>query len=117
MDAKKKSGKRFTLLDAVIILVVLAAVAFVAYKMMPGGSTATYEDVYLSFYAPDVPDFVAEQLYIGAPMNDADRLTPMSAMARLDRKNANTEHPRPWYSNATRKRRTAITRRSMPNSV
>ena len=41
--------------------------------MMPGGSTATYEDIYLTFYAPDVPDFVAEQLYEGAPMNDVDR--------------------------------------------
>ena len=73
MEEKKTAKKRFTLLDAVIILVVIAALAFVAYKMMPTGSTAAYEDVTLSFYAPDVPDYVAEQLYVGAPVVDADR--------------------------------------------
>ena len=73
MEEKKTVKKRFTLLDAVIILVVIAALAFVAYKMMPTGSTAAYEDVTLSFYAPDVPDYVAEQLYVGAPVVDADR--------------------------------------------
>ena len=73
MDEKKTAKRRFTLLDAVIILVVIAALAFVAYKMMPTGSTAAYEDVTLSFYAPDVPDYVAEQLYVGAPVVDADR--------------------------------------------
>ena len=73
MEEKKTAKKRFTLLDAVIILVVIAALAFVAYKMMPTGSTAAYEDVTLSFYAPDVPDYVAEQLYVGAPVVDANR--------------------------------------------
>ncbi|MDD6275091.1 MAG: DUF4330 domain-containing protein [Clostridiaceae bacterium] len=73
MEEKKTAKKRFTLLDAVIILVVIVALAFVAYKMMPTGSTAAYEDVTLSFYAPDVPDYVAEQLYVGAPVVDADR--------------------------------------------
>ena len=73
MEEKKTVKKRFTLLDSVIILVVIAALAFVAYKMMPTGSTAAYEDVTLSFYAPDVPDYVAEQLYVGAPVVDADR--------------------------------------------
>lgn len=73
MDEKKKVKRHFNLLDAVIILVVVAALAFVAYKMMPTGSTAAYERVTLSFYAPDVPDYVADQLYIGAPVIDADR--------------------------------------------
>ena len=73
MEEKKKAKRRFNLLDAAIILVVIAVLAFVAYKMMPTGSTAAYEQVTLSFYAPDVPDYVAEQLYIGAPLIDADR--------------------------------------------
>ena len=73
MDEKKQAKRRFTLLDAAIILVVIAVLAFVAYKLMPSGSTVAYEDVTLSFYAPDVPDYVAEQLYIGAPVIDADR--------------------------------------------
>ena len=62
MEEKKKAKRRFNLLDAAIILVVIAVLAFVAYKMMPTGSTAAYEQVTLSFYAPDVPDYVAEQL-------------------------------------------------------
>ena len=70
---EKKTKKRFTLLDAVILLVVIAGLAFVAYRMMPKGSTTTYETVEISFYAPDCPDFVAEQLYVGAPVIDADR--------------------------------------------
>ncbi len=73
MEEKKQGKRRFNLLDAAIILVVIAVLAFVAYKMMPTGSTAAYEDITLSFYAPDVPDYVAEQLYIGAPVIDADR--------------------------------------------
>ncbi len=73
MDEKKQVKRRFNLLDAAIILVVLAALAFVAYKMMPGRNTATYEEVYFSFYAPDIPDFVADEIYIGAPMIDVDR--------------------------------------------
>ena len=73
MEDKKQTKRRFTLLDAGIILVVIAVLAFAAYKLMPSGSTAAYEDVTLSFYAPDVPDYVAEQLYVGAPVVDADR--------------------------------------------
>ena len=70
---QKKNKRRFTVLDAVIILAVLAVVAFAGYKMLPSGSAATYETVELSFYSAEVPDFVAEQLYIGAPVIDADR--------------------------------------------
>ena len=70
---KTKNKRRFTLLDAVIILAVLAVLAFAAYKMMPSGSAASNEAVEISFYSAEVPDFVAEQLYVGAPVVDADR--------------------------------------------
>ena len=83
MEEKKTAKKRFTLLDAVIILVVIAALAFVAYKMMPTGSTAAYEDVTLSFYAPDVPDYVAEQLYVGQ-LQDTLRLQENAVQGMLD---------------------------------
>ena len=73
MEQKKQNKRRFTLLDAVIILAVVAVVAFAAYKMLPSGSAASYESVELSFYSAEVPDFVAEQLYVGAPVVDADR--------------------------------------------
>ena len=73
MDSKKTNKRKFNLLDAVIILVVLAVVAFAVYKLLPAENKAAYETALMSFTAEEIPEYVADELYIGAPVIDADR--------------------------------------------
>ncbi len=73
MDNKKTQKRKFNLLDAVILLVVIAVVAFAVYKLLPSENQAAFETAQMSFTAEEVPEYVAEALYIGAPVMDADR--------------------------------------------
>ena len=70
---ENKTKRRFTLLDAIIIIAVLALAAFAVYKILPAENTADTVQAQMSFYAEEVPEFVADALYIGAPVIDADR--------------------------------------------
>lgn len=73
MDSKKTQKRKFNFLDAVILLVVLAVVAFAVYKLLPAENKAAFEMAQMSFTAEEVPEYVADELYIGAPVIDADR--------------------------------------------
>ena len=70
---ENKAKRKFNLLDALIILVVLAVAAFAVDKLLPAENTAAVENAEMSFYAEEVPAFVADSLYVGAPVIDADR--------------------------------------------
>ena len=61
-----KDGKLFgkiNLIDFVIVLIILAAVAFVAMKVVDkGNENAQLSQVHISFYADEVPEYVADAL-------------------------------------------------------
>lgn len=73
MDNKKAKKRKFNLLDVIIIIAILAIVAFAAYKLLPSETTSSTEKAHVSFYAEELPDFVLEEIYVGAPVMDADR--------------------------------------------
>ncbi|MEF9971822.1 MAG: DUF4330 domain-containing protein, partial [Oscillospiraceae bacterium] len=70
-----KNGKLFgkiNLIDLIIVLIVLALVAFVALKFVGGrNNTDTLTPISMSFYADEIPDFVAANLKEGASVMDS----------------------------------------------
>lgn len=70
-----KDGKLFgkiNIIDFVIVLIVLAAVVFVAMKVVDkGNETAELSQVRISFYADEVPEYVANVLEVGTSVLDS----------------------------------------------
>ncbi len=65
---------KFNIIDAVIIIVVLAALAFAGYKILSASyeinaekDTVTYK---VSYFCEEVPDFAAYAVEVGAPVTD-----------------------------------------------
>lgn len=73
MDNKKAKKRKFNLLDVVIILALLGIIAFAAYKLLPTEAAAATSKVTMKFYAEAIPSYVADEIYVGAPVIDADR--------------------------------------------
>ncbi|MBQ3879391.1 MAG: DUF4330 domain-containing protein [Oscillospiraceae bacterium] len=71
MNEKKKW--KFNLLDALILLVILAVAAFAVYKLIPTENKTPTEKAWISVTGPEVPAEVADAIYIGAPLLDVDR--------------------------------------------
>lgn len=70
---KKNTKRKFNLLDAIIILVVLAIAAFAVYKILPSENNAELVDATISFRVDMATDYVIDQLRVGSPVIDADR--------------------------------------------
>lgn len=67
---EKKKGK-FNALDLIIILVVILAIAFVAYKLLHvGDDGTTLQKVRITYFEEECPDFVPEYTHIGDPVLD-----------------------------------------------
>ncbi len=70
-----KDGKLFgkiNLIDLLIVLIILAAIAFVALKIVDkGNDNAQLSQVHISFYADEVPDYVADALENGTSVLDS----------------------------------------------
>ena len=73
MENKKEQKRKFNLLDVIIILAILAILAFVAYKLLPSETGSKTEKAHMSFYVEGLQDFIFEEIYVGAPVMDADR--------------------------------------------
>ena len=69
----KKTRRKLNFLDVIIIIVVLGALAFGAYKLMPTQTQSNFEYATIKFYASEAPYYVLDQIYTGAPVSDADR--------------------------------------------
>jgi hypothetical protein len=66
IDEKGRIGGKVNLVDLVIVLILVAAVVFVAVKFFgPESTAANTEKVIISFYNDDCPTYVAEALNEG----------------------------------------------------
>lgn len=72
LDQKGKLFGKINIIDLLLILVVVLAVAFFGIKMMDDGGAAvsTGEGVRMEFYAEEVSDFVVENIKIGDTLTD-----------------------------------------------
>lgn len=64
---------RFTFIDALVILVVIAVAAFVGVKFFGKNisGAASLENTYIvSYYFEEVPDFAADAISVGDPVSD-----------------------------------------------
>jgi len=69
----KKPRRKLNFLDVIIIIAVIGALAFGAYKLMPTQTQSNFEYATIKFYASEAPYYVLDQIYVGAPASDADR--------------------------------------------
>ncbi len=72
MNENKKKWK-FNLLDAVILIVILAVAAFAVYKLVPTENQTPTEKAWITVTGPEVPKEVGDAIVIGAPLLDVDR--------------------------------------------
>lgn len=70
----EKKKFKFNLVDAVVILVIIAAVAFVGMKFFSGDIGPTNSAQYkISFMCDEVPSFAAEVIKVGDYVTDDDK--------------------------------------------
>ncbi len=72
LDQKGKLFGKINIIDLLLILVVILAVAFFGMKMMDDGGAAvsTGDGVRMEFYAEEVSDFVVENIKVGDILTD-----------------------------------------------
>ena len=101
--------KKFNLVDAIVILVVIAAVAFVGYKFVggnfAGGGSSTYE---VKFLCEEVPDFAANVIKVGDKILDEQKETDLGVVKEVKISDARTYattaeggvtvNPKPYYN-------------------
>lgn len=69
MNEKKKG--RFNIIDLIIIIVVLLAIGFVAYRLLHvGGDPTPTQKVRITFFEEECRSFVPEHTHVGDPMMD-----------------------------------------------
>lgn len=71
---KMEKKKRFNLVDAIVLLVIVAVVGLVGYKFLSGGvggsATSTYQ---IKFFCEEVPSFAAEEIKVGDKILDEQK--------------------------------------------
>ena len=74
-----KNGKVFgkiNIIDLIVIIVIVACIAVFGFIKLSGGNnkiaSAEKKEIYMSFYAEEVPDFVAERVKEGDVLTDGD---------------------------------------------
>ena len=81
-ETKKKI--RFNLIDAIILLVIIAAVAFVAIKLSGGGLFGSDDSLYVvKYYCDEVPEFAAEVIYVGDKVVDEQKDTDLGEVTAV----------------------------------
>ncbi len=101
--------KRFNIVDAIVLLVIIAAVAFVGFKVIGGGvgagGSSTYE---VKFLCEEVPDFAANVIEIGDKVLDEQKETNLGIVKDVKISDARTYattaeggvtvNPKPYYN-------------------
>lgn len=79
MDEKKKV--KFNVIDAIVILVIVAAVALVGYKVVGGRIGGSDADTYtVKFSCDEVPDFAATIIQVGDEVVDEQKDVPLGTV-------------------------------------
>lgn len=101
--------KRFNIVDAIVLLIIIAAVAFVGYKVIGGGAgaggSATYE---VRFLCEEVPEFAAKVIKVGDKVLDEQKETNLGVVKEVTLSDARTYattaeggvtvNPKPYYN-------------------
>ena len=76
--------KKFNIVDVIVLLVIIAAVAFVGYKVIGGGAgaggSATYE---VRFFCEEVPEFAATIIEEGDKILDEQKETNLGVVKEV----------------------------------
>lgn len=76
---------RFTVLDAILLLVVLAAAFFIGMKIIAPAPADTEGRTYmLEFYAEEVPEGTAAEIHVGDTVTDASRGETLGRVASIE---------------------------------
>lgn len=77
--------KKFNVVDVLVILVIVAAVAFVGIKFLGGGiggsGASTYE---LKFFCEEVPDFAADVIKVGDKVLDEQKESDLGVVTKVE---------------------------------
>lgn len=81
MPEKKKF--KFNVIDAIVVVVLLAALCFAGYKLLweprsPENTTSTTYRV--TYFCEEVPDFAAAAIQNGTPISDEQKDTPLGTL-------------------------------------
>lgn len=73
IDKNGKIGGKVSIIDLLILIILLAAIAFVGYRFLTkdrSGVVVNSQDVYVSWTGTETPKYVAESIEIGARVLD-----------------------------------------------
>ncbi|MBE7020051.1 MAG: DUF4330 domain-containing protein [Ruminococcaceae bacterium] len=86
IDEKGKLFGKVNIIDLVIILVIIAAVAFVGYKFLAPGmaGTDTQSVAEVKYYIEEVSDFVADQIKVGDKLMDEGKNVPLGVVTNIE---------------------------------
>ncbi len=78
---------KFTFIDGIVVLVIIAVIAFVGYKFF-GKEVAQNQaasDVYeISFFVEESPDFAAESVEVGSGVTDEAKKIPLGTVKKVE---------------------------------
>lgn len=78
---------RFTFIDGIIVLVIIAVIAFVGYNFFGKEvvqNQATSDTFEISFYIEEAPDFAAESIEVGSGVTDEAKKVPLGTIKNLE---------------------------------
>ncbi len=86
IDEKGKLFGKINIIDLVIILVIIAAVAFVGFKFLAPGMTSTSSAgvAEVKFYIEEVSDFVADKINIGDKLMDESKNVSLGVITNIE---------------------------------
>ena len=85
MSEKKKI--RFNAIDAIVLVVIIAVVAFVGVKLFGGevaGNSAAGDTFVMTYFIDESPSFAAGLVEAGAPVSDESRNVPLGKVTAVE---------------------------------
>ncbi len=80
--AEKKA--KFNVVDAIVVVVIIAALALVGYKVIGGGISGRNEGTYtVKFFCEEVPDFAATVIKEGDKVVDEQKDVPLGEVTEV----------------------------------
>ncbi len=81
----EKKKFKFNLVDLIVVLIIVAAVAFVGIKFFGGGVGSTQTAQYkISFMCDEVPSFAAEAIEVGNLVTDDDKNSALGVVEAVN---------------------------------
>lgn len=85
MSEKKKI--RFTVIDAIVLVVIIAVVAFVGIKLFGGeiaGNSSSGDTFTVTYFIDESPSFAAELIEVGGKVSDESKNVPLGTVTAVE---------------------------------